>query len=121
MTREEVLSVKSPILDERVQSILRMIECGITLAIGDLAAKFHLSPSYVQRLFKRHTGVSMRELLNEQRLQKAAKLLANGNMSVKEVAYTVGYEHASSFIRAFERRFTRAPALYRKQADNAKC
>jgi AraC-like DNA-binding protein len=113
--------MKSMILDERVQGILQMIESGTTFAVGDLAIKFHLSSSYLRRLFKRQTGVSIRELSNDQKLQRAAKLLANSNMSVKEIAYSVGYGHTSSFIRAFEPRFTRAPAHYRRQSDSAKC
>jgi two-component system response regulator YesN len=107
--------MKSMILDERVQGILQMIKSGTTFAVSDLAIKFHLSSSYLRRLFKRQTGASIRELLNDQKLQRAAKLLANSNMSVKEIAYSVGYGHTSSFIRAFERCFTRAPARYRRQ------
>jgi two-component system, response regulator YesN len=105
----------------RVQKILRMVESGATLTIRDLALEFHLSPSYLQRLFKHQTGVCMGEWLSEQRLQRAAHLLANSYMSVKEIAHNVGYEHASSFIRAFERHYSQAPARYRKQCDHAKC
>jgi len=108
-------------LEGRVRKILRMVESGKTLTIRDLALEFHVSPSYLQRLFKHQTGVCMGEWLNELRLQRAAYLLANSYMSVKEIAHTVGYEHASSFIRAFERRFTQAPARYRKQSDYTKC
>ncbi len=109
-----------PALEARVQKILEMAESGTTLSIRDLALEFRLSPAYLQRLFKHQTGISMGEWLSEQRLQRAAKLLANSYMSVKEIAYTVGYEHASSFIRAFERRFSQAPLRYRKQCNYAK-
>jgi AraC-like DNA-binding protein len=105
----------------RVQKIMRMAETGATFTIRDLALEFHLSPSYLQRLFKHQTGVCMGEWLNGQRLQRAAYLLANSYMSVKEIAFSVGYEHASSFIRAFERRFTEPPARYRKHCDHTKC
>jgi AraC-like DNA-binding protein len=108
-------------LEGRVRKILRIVESGTTFTTRDLALEFHLSPSYLQRLFKHQTGVCMGEWLNEQRLQRAAHLLANSHMSVKEIAHTIGYEHASSFIRAFERRFTQAPARYRKQSEYAKC
>lgn len=112
----------TPALREgRVRKILRMVESGATYTIRDLALEFHLSPSYLQRLFKHQTGVSMGEWLSEQRLQRAAHLLANSYMSVKEIAHNVGYEHASSFTRAFERRFAQAPARYRKQGDCTKC
>jgi AraC-like DNA-binding protein len=105
----------------RVQKVVRMVESGATFTIRDLALELHLSPSYLQRLFKHQTGVAMGEWLSEQRLQRAAHLLANSCMSVKEIAYNVGYEHASSFIRAFERRFTQAPARYRRRSEYTKC
>jgi AraC-like DNA-binding protein len=114
-------SLMATMLEGRVRKILRMVESGTTFTIRDLAFQFHLSPSYLQRLFKHQTGVCMGEWLNEQRLQRAAHLLASSYMSVKEIAHTIGYEHASSFIRAFERRFTQPPARYRKQSDYTKC
>lgn len=112
--------LRPTILDERVQRIVQMVESGTTFAIRDLALEIRLSPSYLQRLFKDQTGVSMGEWLNEQKLQRAANLLANSHMSVKEVAYIIGYGHVSSFIRAFERRFTQAPARYRKQTASSR-
>lgn len=114
-------SLTPALLEGRVRRILRMVESGRTFTIRDLALEFRLSASYLQRLFKHQTGVSMGEWLSEQRLQRAAHLLANSYMSVKEIAHNVGYGHASSFIRAFERRFAQAPARYRKQSDYTKC
>jgi len=114
-------SLTSTMLEGRVGKILRMVESGTTFTIRDLAVEFNLSPSYLQRLFKHQTGVCMGEWISEQRLQRAAHLLTNSYLSVKEIAHNVGYEHASSFIRAFERRFAQAPARYRKQTDYAKC
>jgi two-component system, response regulator YesN len=98
-----------------------MVESGRTFTIRDLALELNLSPSYLQRLFKHQTGLRMGEWLSEQRLQKAARLLASSYLSVKEIAHTVGYEHSSSFIRAFERRFSQPPSLYRRQSDRTKC
>lgn len=104
-------------LERRVLKILEMVEAGTTFAVRDLAAKFHLSPAYLQRLFKNETGICMGEWLSEQRLQRAAYLLSNSYLSIKEITHAVGYEHTSSFVRAFERRFQQAPARYRKQKD----
>ena len=104
-------------LDPRVQQTLRMIESGAAYHIRDLAAQIRLSPSHLQRLFKQETGICIGEWLSEQRLQKAAYLLATSYMSLKEIAHLVGYEHSSSFIRAFERRFTQAPTSYRARGD----
>jgi two-component system response regulator YesN len=103
-----------------VQKIMRLAESAPTRTIRDLALEINLSPSHLQRLFKHQTGMSIGEWLIEQRLQRAADLLAKSYLSVKEIAHTVGYQHPSSFIRAFERRFTQAPARYRKQNDYTK-
>jgi two-component system, response regulator YesN len=108
-------------LDGRLRTVLEIVESGTAFNIRDLALEVHLSPSHLQRLFRHHTGVPMGEWLNEQRLQRAANLLTNSYMSVKEIAHTVGYEHPSSFVRAFGRRFAQAPARYRHRATCAKC
>lgn len=120
ITREAAVSLvllRDNSLERRVLKILEMVETGTTFAIRDLAAELRLSPAYLQRLFKNETGICMGEWLSEQRLQRAAYLLSNSYLSIKEITHEVGYEHTSSFIRAFERRFLSAPARYRKQNE----
>ena len=118
ITRDAAVSLlllRDNSLERLVLKILDMVEKGNTFAIRDLAAEFRLSPAYLQRLFKNETGICMGEWLSEQRLQRAAYLLSNSYLSIKEITHAIGYEHTSSFIRAFERRFQQAPARYRKQ------
>jgi AraC-like DNA-binding protein len=120
MTRDAAVSLmllKDNSLERRVLKTLEMVEAGTTFAIRDLAAEFRLSPAYLQRLFKNETGIRMGEWLSEQRLQRAAYLLSNSYLSIKEITHVIGYEHTSSFIRAFERRFRQAPARYRKKNE----
>lgn len=92
-----------------------MVESGSVCSIRDLALEFNLSASHLRHLFKAQTGSGLGRRLAEQRLQKAASLLRQGGMSVKEVAYAVGYKHPSSFVRAFERQFRLAPGGYRQE------
>ncbi len=103
-----------PVQEHRVRKILMLIESQPARSIHELAAQFNLSHSHLQHLFKQHTGSRLGHVMLEQRLLKAADLLENSTMSVKEIAYAVGYEHTSSFIRAFERRFAQAPRSYRQ-------
>jgi AraC-like DNA-binding protein len=120
ITRDAAVSLlllKDDSLDRRVLKILEMVEARATFAIRDLAAESRLSPAYLQRLFKNETGICMGEWLSEQRLQRAAYLLSNSHLSIKEITHAIGYEHTSSFVRAFERRFRQAPARYRKQNE----
>ena len=122
ITRDAAVSLmllRDSSLERRVLKILAMVEAGTTFAIRDLAAEFRLSPAYLQRLFKNQTGICLGEWLSEQRLQRAAYLLSNSHLSVKAITYAIGYEHTSSFNRAFERRFLQAPARYRKQNEGS--
>jgi two-component system, response regulator YesN len=99
--------------------VLKLIESGAPYSIGDLATQLRLSPSHLQRIFKQETGLRMGDWLITFRLQKAAYLLANSYLTVKEIARAVGYEHVSSFIRAFERKYVLTPTRFRERADSA--
>ena len=106
---------------DRIRKILEMIESDSPCRISDLALEFNLSESRLQHVFKQETGVCLGHLLTEQRLQKAALLLTDTRLRIKEIAAAVGYEHTSSFTRAFEQRFAQAPQVYRKKARLQKC
>jgi transcriptional regulator GlxA family with amidase domain len=111
----------APVHEKRLQKVLDMIESQPPRSVRELAREVHLSPARLQRLFKLETGVDVSEALAERRLQQAAHLLAASDMQIKEIAYVVGYEHHSSFVRAFQRRFALSPRLYRQQEGVAEC
>ena len=85
----EPLSVR----DARLQRVLDIIRTQPSQSVRALALEVRLSPAHLQRLFRQQTGVHIRDLLVEGRLQKAAALLSASKMQIKEIAYTVGYQH----------------------------
>ena len=101
--------------EERLRKILATMESGSPSTIHDLALEFNLSASHLQHLFKALTGSRLGQRLAELRLEKASLLLLNSSLSIKEIAYTVGYRHPSSFVRAFERLFQQSPGEYRQK------
>jgi len=103
---------------EHLQKILQRVESGAPCTMRELAREFGLSPFRLQHLFKERTGARLGQWLAELRLQRAAQLLAESNMSVKEVACAVGYSHSSSFVRAFERVYHQAPGRFQRQKLN---
>jgi AraC family transcriptional regulator, arabinose operon regulatory protein len=96
-----------------VRRILELMESESPRTISELALEVNLSESRLQHLFKQTTGVGLGHRLTEQRLQKAALLLTHTSLRIKVIAAAVGYEHTSSFTRAFEQRFAQAPQVYR--------
>lgn len=103
--------------DCRLRKVLQMIASDSPQKIQDLAVECNLSESHLQHLFKECTGLGLGRLLADQRMQRAAKLLGQTNLSIKEIAWTVGYEHTSSFTRAFERYFREAPRCFRQRQE----
>jgi len=102
-------------MEERLMRVLKMAESQPSVSVQALAAAVRLSPTHLQRLFKKATGVDVSEFLAERRCRTAAHLLATSDKQVKEIAHVVGYEHTPSFVRAFQRRFGQPPGLFRKQ------
>jgi AraC-like DNA-binding protein len=100
--------------DVRLRNILHRIGSYPPRKMQDLALECNLSVSRLQHLFKQRTGFGLGQLLAEQRMLQATDFLVNSTMSIKEIAGTLGYEHASSFTRAFERRYRQSPSCYRQ-------
>jgi AraC-like DNA-binding protein len=98
----------------RLRKIMQKIESDSFRTIQDLALECNLSQSHLQHLFKERTGLGLGHLLTEKRMQRASDLLSETDKSIKEIACLVGYEHTSSFTRAFERHFRQSPRSYRQ-------
>jgi transcriptional regulator GlxA family with amidase domain len=111
MSQKTSVNVRST----RLRAVVGLVESGSSYTSRELAARVRLTPPALRRLFKHETGVCFGEWLTEQRLQRAAHLLAHSFLSIKEITHAVDYEHPSSFIRAFERRFLLTPSSYRSR------
>lgn len=85
------------------------------LTLEEIAAVVNLDKSYLCRLFKRETGCSVFQYLNEQRMQRAAELIARGNTYVREVAEAVGIEDPFYFTRIFKKAFGVSPSEYKER------
>ncbi|PYP90477.1 MAG: hypothetical protein DMG65_11670 [Candidatus Angelobacter sp. Gp1-AA117] len=98
--------------------LLEMVESGKPCTIRGLARRFNLTHYHLLHLFKQQMGISLGHLLTRQRLLQAASLLAESNIRIKEIAHEAGYEHTSSFARAFQRQFRMTPQRYREQGHS---
>jgi len=105
-----IVVTSSEFQDIRLRKLLQLMESDPRGKTQNWAIAFNLSNSHLRHLFKRATGMALGQALTEKRLQKAAQLLASTTMSIKQIAYASGYEHTSSFTRAFQKRFEKAPA-----------
>jgi len=72
-----------------------------------------LSESWIAHHCRQGLGASFTEVVAAHRLNHAAEMLASTNVTVKEVAFTVGYTNTASFTRAFTRRLGLPPSDWR--------
>lgn len=84
------------------------------LSVERVAAAVNLSPSHFSRQFRSHTGFSPHEYIVLHRIDEAKALLHGTKLSVKEIAYRVGYHSEVNFIASFTDKVGVSPATFRK-------
>ncbi|HEV8244739.1 MAG TPA: AraC family transcriptional regulator [Polyangiaceae bacterium] len=103
-------------LPEALREALAIIEqrYRTPLAVDELAGLVGYSTAHLHDLFRRHIGQSPHQLLVERRLERARRLLATSEQSVRLIASGCGFPDAVTFTRAFKRHVGRTPLAYRK-------
>jgi len=84
------------------------------LSLNVLSKHVSLSPYYLLRLFKKETGCTPHDYIIQARLNSAKYLLKTTQMSIKGIAYAVGFTSESVFCSAFKTREGISPGGYRK-------
>lgn len=81
---------------------------------GDFAAAMEMSRMQLHRKLKHLIGHSAMEFLKDQRLKTASSLLKRGDLSVSDVAYSVGFNDLSHFSKSFKASFGLSPTEYQQ-------
>ncbi len=84
------------------------------LTVQRIAGLMNLSPSYLSDLLRLHTGQSTQQHIHDKLIQKAKEKLSATNLSVSEIAYTLGFEHAQSFSTLFKKKAKMSPLVFRQ-------
>jgi AraC-like DNA-binding protein len=84
------------------------------ITISSMAASLHYHPTYLGRAFRTLYGMGMKDYLRRRRMEYAAMLLREGDMSVGEVITAAGYTNRTRFYRDFKEIYGALPAAYRE-------
>lgn len=84
------------------------------ISLQDIAKDIHLSRNYLATVFKQETGKTIGEALTIIRLERSKLLLAEGRLSINEIAKEIGYHSSEHFCRIFRRYEKIAPSRYGK-------
>ncbi|WP_201001274.1 response regulator [Paenibacillus glycanilyticus] len=86
------------------------------LSINDLAAKFHVSSSYVSRIIKRYTNTTFVQYYMELKIEEACKQLrAKPDLKIKELADALSFSDQHYFSRVFKDHTGISPSEYKEQ------
>lgn len=79
-----------------------------------LSEKYHVTPSYLSKQFKRYMEDNLISYLNRIRVQNAADILKAEHCSIQEAAKRVGYENVNYFYKKFKEIMGQMPSDYLK-------
>ena len=83
------------------------------LTVKFCAGLLNLSPNYLSDLLKKETGKSAQEHIHIHLLETSKTQLLNSNKSIKEIAYSLGFEYPQSFSKLFKKKTGISPSEFR--------
>ncbi|WP_164522157.1 MULTISPECIES: AraC family transcriptional regulator [Halanaerobiaceae] len=83
------------------------------ILLDDIAEEINLSPYYFSRLFRKTTGLTPHNYLNQRRVEIAKKII-NKDISLSKVAVMAGFSDQSHMNRRFKERYGITPGQYKK-------
>ena len=89
------------------------------ITIEELSRQYHMNPTTLKMTFKSVYGTSLAAHMKEHRMERAARLLRETDMSIAEIARAVGYDSQSRFAAAFKGVFQVLPREYRRNIGGA--
>ena len=110
-TADVVMTSKS----RRIAKVCDYIEkkCYDSISLAEVSSLVGMSESAFSHFFKKKTGGTFIDYLNNLRIAKACQLLAETSNTIAEICYSSGFNNISNFIRMFKKRKGVTPNEYR--------
>lgn len=87
------------------------------IRLAAIANHIHVNSSYLSRLYRQETGITITDAISRYRIEKAKEFLQNPEIKAYEVAYLVGFEDAAYFSLMFKRHTGCSPTEYRQLSN----
>ena len=87
------------------------------ISVKSVASHVHLNAEYFTRLFKKETGVNIKDYITECRINMAKDLMENSTLTISMIASEVGYTNLSHFAYLFKRSEGMTPSEYREKKN----
>ena len=108
--------------DETEMHMLQYIQTHIhqpdELRLNALVKRFGLSKNYIGRYFKKHFQETLQQYITRNRMKRVEYLVANSLMSVKEIAYDMGFSDSCHLVKNFKKYSGMSPLKYRAKCNS---
>ncbi|MCR2807072.1 response regulator transcription factor [Paenibacillus soyae] len=108
---------KGDVIDIAIQYMKSQFQDNLSLEL--VASIVYLNPVYFSKLFKQKTGTGYKEYLTNLRMDKAAELLGNPELTITRIAELAGYPDVRHFTQVFRKHFDCTPSHYRSEKIQA--
>jgi len=88
------------------------------LCIDEISEHVALSKSYLNKKFKKYTGMPLLSYLTQFRIEKSFHLLQHTQKSIKEISFELGFSDPNYFNKVFRKSTGISPGLFRKNKSN---
>ena len=82
--------------------------------VGEYAPTLHITPKHLSHTVKSLTGKTAKELIQDRLTLEAKRLLFHTDLTIKEIAYRLGYEEPLHFSSFFKKQAGESPSQYRQ-------
>lgn len=83
----------------------------------DITKQVHLNADYVNRLFKKETGMSVKSYIIQQKMLEARDLLKNTSLPISHIAVRLGYSNFSHFSSSYKKKFGITPLEEKRREE----
>ena len=104
---------------EMVETIKKYINSHLnqTIMREDITKRVHLNADYVNRLFKKETGMSVKSYIIQQKMLEARDLLKNTSLPISHIAVRLGYSNFSHFSSSYKKKFGITPLEEKRREE----
>lgn len=88
------------------------------ILISDLASYLSINPSYLSRLFKKETSLTIGDYIKNEKIKTAKNMLVSSKMSISEISYMLAFPNQSHFTKEFKKVTGVTPKKYKNDVFN---
>lgn len=96
-----------------IKTVIESIQNGQDVSVASLAEQFFVSRSKLSKDFHHATGITVKGMINELRLERVRKMLREGREN-KEIVERCGFSSESYFVQFFNKHMNMSPGAYRQ-------